>query len=157
MTEVTHSRPVSASNKSSIWKWLEHIGAAILAGIFVWAAIPKIASPQLFAESINNYRLLPPIWASIMALVTPPIEVVTAMGLLWPKFRQGSALIMVGMLMVFSAAMFSAIQRGVNIECGCFGSVMKMDVSWLSIARNVALSCLTIPIWYRFSVQKVSA
>lgn len=111
----------------------------ILAGVFLFAAYGKLLEPGTFAESIENYRIVPEGWAVWMALYLPPLEVAAALGLLTPWLRRGSALVCAAMLGVFAIAMASAKLRGIDLDCGCFGAETQATVGAQTIARNVVL------------------
>lgn len=117
----------------------------VLGGIFIFAALDKIAEPDAFAKSINNYHLIPTVLLNIMALIMPWIELLAGIFLvIGVRLRASSALIS-GMLIVFLIAIISAIFRGYNIDCGCFaqtsqGSAEKASkVGWLKVMEDTAM------------------
>lgn len=96
--------------------------ARILIGtIFIAAAIDKIANPDAFAKSINNFHLLPYEALNIPALILPWVELLTGAMLLFKIKEKASTFLISGMLIVFIIAILTAIARGYNIDCGCFG------------------------------------
>jgi len=117
----------------------------VLGGIFIFAAIDKIAEPDAFAKSISNYHLIPTVALNIMALTMPWIELIAGIFLvIGVRLRAASALIS-GMLVVFLIAIISAILRGYNIDCGCFaqtsqGAAEKASkVGWLKVLEDTAM------------------
>lgn len=119
------------------------IGRIALAGVFLWAAAGKIADPQGFARAIWNYRLLPEPLVPLMAVGLPVLEALAALALLTPPLQRGGSLVLLVMLSVFTVALASALARGLDVDCGCFGEGSSA-VSPLLIARNVALAAIAV-------------
>lgn len=122
--------------------WLVIVARLALAGLFAWAAVPKVLDPHAFAESISNYRLLPELMVGPLAIFVPLLELSISLSLVTGFHARGAALAATGMLLVFAAAMAQAILRDINIECGCFGSSTAAEVGWPSVLRNVGLALL---------------
>ena len=91
-----------------------------MAAVFVGAAAPKIADPDLFALSIHNYQMLPAWGVNALAILLPWIELVAGVCLGLGLWRRASALVMAALLVVFMVALGAAAARGLNISCGCF-------------------------------------
>jgi putative oxidoreductase len=120
-----------------------------IAGVFLWAALPKLADPGAFAADVQNYRVLPDALVGHAALFVPAFELVVALGLLWPRYQRGAALIATCMLAIFSVAMAQARWRGIDLSCGCFGAAFEAKVSWLTVVRSAALSLLAaVPLFF---------
>jgi uncharacterized membrane protein YphA (DoxX/SURF4 family) len=107
----------------------------ILAGVFGYAAVPKILDPAGFAKSIHNYQMLPDAMINPLAIYLPWLELLAAVALVViPSLRRGARLLIALMLVVFIVAIGSAMARGINIDCGCFsttGGGMKAGVPHL--------------------------
>ncbi len=92
-----------------------------LAGVFIYAAVEKISAPAEFAITIENYRLVPSVFSNTIAVFLPWIELWCGILLLLGIWQRGSAALLAGMSLVFIAALLSAMIRGLEIDCGCFG------------------------------------
>jgi len=57
-----------------------------------------------------------------MAIIVPPLEFIAGIFLMFGLFRKGSSLVIIGLLAVFLIALVQAYARGLDIDCGCFGS-----------------------------------
>jgi putative oxidoreductase len=114
-----------------------------IAGVFLWASLPKLADPGAFAADVQNYRVLPDALVGHAALFVPAFELVVAIGLLLPRYQRGAALIATSMLAIFSLAMAQARLRGIDLSCGCFGAAFEAKVSWLTVIRSAALGLLS--------------
>lgn len=115
-----------------------------VAAVFLFAAFPKLQDPATFARDIDNYHVLPDAMVGPMAIAMPIAEVLVALALLLGVHARGAALVTAGMLVTFIAAMAQALARGIDLDCGCFGSAAPTQVSGLSIGRNVLLLALTL-------------
>ena len=91
-----------------------------MAAVFVGAALPKIAAPDLFALAVHNYQILPPWGVNALALFLPWLELVIGICLGLGFWSRASALVMTGLMIVFMIALTSAAARGLSISCGCF-------------------------------------
>ena len=110
--------------------------------VFAFAALPKLMDPDAFAEAIFNYGLVSADTASLLALWLPVLELTVAFSLVTGVAARGSALLSLGMLCAFSVAIGQAAIRGIDIDCGCFGSQVETKVSVTSLLRNAGLCLL---------------
>jgi uncharacterized membrane protein YphA (DoxX/SURF4 family) len=111
----------------------------LLGGLFVWAGLLKLADPNQFALEIANYRLLPQA-APLLAAAIPSTELLLGLGLLAlpERWRRASALGLLFLLLLFTAAVTQAVLRGIDVSCGCFGG-RSDTVSWLTVGRDLLL------------------
>ena len=100
---------------------LRKLAKILIGSIFIAAAIDKIANPDAFAKSINNFHLLPYAALNVPALILPWVEIITGAMLLFSYKEKAASFLISGMLIVFIIAILTAIARGYNIDCGCFG------------------------------------
>ena len=123
----------------------------ILGILFIWAATPKIANPQAFAEIIGNYQILPFALVNPAAIVLPWIEALCGVSLLTNRLIRGSALIFVALMLIFLLATVFNMVRGLDITCGCFSvSADKASGSQsVNLLRNVLLLILGIFVLIR--------
>ncbi|MBU1700144.1 MAG: DoxX family membrane protein [Candidatus Eisenbacteria bacterium] len=119
------------------------IGRLLLAGIFILAAVGKLADPQAFAKALYNYRMLPEPLIPFLAIGLPVLEAIASIALFIKPLQKGASLIFLGLLIVFIIAIASAWARGLDVDCGCFGEGSS-HVGPLLILRNIGLSILAI-------------
>jgi uncharacterized membrane protein YphA (DoxX/SURF4 family) len=116
-----------------------------LAAVFVGAAVPKIAAPDLFAWNVHNYQILPPWGVNSLALFLPWFELILGVFLALGWWTRACALSIAALMVVFMAAFASATARGLNVSCGCFevgegheppplASVILRDLAFLLLA-----------------------
>ena len=92
-----------------------------LAAVFLYAGISKASNPQEFGLEIARYRMVPQNLINLMAITLPWIEILAGVLLVVGLWARAAALACVGMNIVFIAAIISALHRGLDISCGCFG------------------------------------
>jgi len=119
----------------------------ILGIVFILASIDKIAAPEAFAASIQAYRILPLPVVNIAALVIPWTELICGLFLLGGILVRPSSFLLSSLLMVFIAAIFTALLRGLKIDCGCFGTAHISPVSWMRILEDIGLLSLGVVIF----------
>ena len=113
----------------------------LLAALFVYAGALKLGDPTAFAIEIDHYELLPS-FAPYLAVGLPAVELVLGLALLLaPRpWRRSAALACGALMLAFTFAAASAVARGLNIDCGCFGNGSG-PVTWLTLLRDAALLC----------------
>ena len=114
---------------------------ALLAGVYLYAARPKIVDPAGFAKAISNYQILPDALVNPTAIYLPWLELIAALALLAvPALRRGATWLMAAMTAVFIAAIGIAMARGIDIDCGCFTtSGGGLRTGWLHEALDLVL------------------
>jgi len=90
--------------------------------VFIVASFDKIQNPHSFAENIANYRVMPYQLINSAAIALPWIEMVTGCLLVLGIWARANALIISGMLVLFSLAILQALLRNLDITCGCFST-----------------------------------
>ena len=114
----------------------------ILAAVFLAAAWPKLLDPDAFAVAVRNYRLLPDPLCGLLAIVLPGVELVAAIALFVPRTRPAAELLLSAMLIVFILAAGSALVRGFDISCGCFGTEHARRLSGMLLVQDLGLLVL---------------
>jgi rhodanese-related sulfurtransferase len=114
--------PASPHRASNSMRLAVLAARLIMAGIFIYASIDKIAHPAAFAKDIYNYQILPDVLINLTALVLPWMELFLGLCLLTGIWLPGTVLTVNGLLVVFLAAFVFNLARGLNVDCGCFGA-----------------------------------
>ena len=142
---IGQTNPTSGRLLNSVAPWLAWLARLAVAGVFLWAAIPKIIDPAGFALSIHRYELLPLWLEAPSAILVPWLEVVLAIALCSTRnWRIAAAILTIGLLIVFTAMITWAWLYNLDIDCGCFatdGSAERIGL-W-HFARN---ACLLIAV-----------
>jgi putative oxidoreductase len=111
------------------------IGLGIL---FAYAAAEKLKDLPGFAEDIANYRMLPAALVGPLAVVLPGVELTVGALLILGCWSRAAAAVTAAMLVVFIVGLSQALARGVDLNCGCFGSGVE-PVSVGTIVRDAVL------------------
>ena len=114
----------------------------VLGFIFIFAAVTKVADPVGFSQSVYNYKLMPDFLINILAIAIPWIELVAGILLVFGISVKENSAILTGLLIVFIFAIAISIARGLDIDCGCFGTVDGAKVGIMKILENVGLMFL---------------
>ncbi|MCE5300811.1 MAG: DoxX family membrane protein [Spirochaetia bacterium] len=108
--------------------------------VFVVASLGKIIDPQGFARDVYSYVLLPMPLVDAFAAITPWIEFIAGLMLMLDIMPQSMSLIINAMLVMFITAIFVDINRGIEIECGCFDFLFpKEKIGWNTIYRDIIM------------------
>jgi uncharacterized membrane protein YphA (DoxX/SURF4 family) len=131
-----------------VFLWLARLAVA---GLFLAACIAKIRDPEAFALAVHRYRILPGEFVNAMALILPWIELTSGLAVLAApaRWRAAGALIIAGMLAVFTTAISLNLLRGIEVSCGCFSTRADAAVSdgW-NLVRNGALIWLSLAVFF---------
>jgi uncharacterized membrane protein YphA (DoxX/SURF4 family) len=120
----------------TIFLWILRLG---LGGLFIFTGVLKLADPNAFATEIHNYQLFPAL-APLLAATLPVVEIVVGAAIVAgprPWVRAG-ALASGALMLVFTIAVSSALTRGINISCGCFGAGSG-TITLITVLRDLAL------------------
>jgi len=112
---------------------------AVLALVFIYAAIGKITAPEDFAQSVINYRIFPIAIVNIIAIAIPWIELTSGILLLFGSAIKENVAIIGTLLVLFIILVSISMARGLNIDCGCFGARGGEQVGFQKIFENLVL------------------
>jgi uncharacterized membrane protein len=116
---------------------------ASLALIFGASGVMKFRDLEMFEGAMANYQLLPRSLEKPFAYFIPLLEFACAAGLMFSKTRAASATGLLILLLLFTGAIGINLMRGrVNIDCGCFGPLLRQELSGWLLLRNVFLMIL---------------
>jgi uncharacterized membrane protein YphA (DoxX/SURF4 family) len=107
-----------------------HLLRVALGAVFLYASVHKVLEPAEFSRTVYHYEILPAAAVNLVAIVLPWIEGCVGLCLILGAKVRGASAIAVVSLVLFLAAMGSALARGLNIDCGCFqaaGSKLGFD------------------------------
>lgn len=109
---------------SNVLRWL-------LAMLFIWAAISKLANPTAMLGNIYDYALpLPDVLLRLAAMVLPWVELLCGLLLLANLWIQSVLLLLLGIFTLFLAVTGQAWLRHLDIACGCFNlSILGINAS----------------------------
>ena len=111
----------------------------ILGLVFIYSGIVKIIDTSGFSDSIYNYKLMPDLLINYLAIVLPWIELITGLLLIFGITIKESALIINSLLIVFIIAIVINLFRGLDINCGCFGTGNGTKIGLAKLIENSIL------------------
>jgi hypothetical protein len=121
---------------------IERLIPIALGLVFLAAGILKIVDPLAFAISIARLRIAPMAVVGPVAILLPWIEVVAAVALFLPAYRDAALKLLLGMVVLFTAILAIGLLRGAT-SCGCFGTADSLlNRADVALARNVVLIAL---------------
>lgn len=131
--------------------WTLRLSRWLLAGVMAAAALPKLADPPGFAQSVSAYGLLPLAAVLPLALVLPWLELLAALALAAGPARRAAAGLVLAMMLAFMGALGLNLARGNPVDCGCFGGARAqrtraerlVDMK-LALLRDLGLALLAL-------------
>lgn len=117
-----------------------------IAGLFIYAGMYKINYAAEFAETIASYRMVPHWGVNVMAVVMPWVEVICGLLLVCGIRVRSCAVILGGLLAVFTAGIAMNLVWDSPISCGCFHS-MGDTISWQTLVRDLGWIALVAHIY----------
>ncbi|WP_202125661.1 MauE/DoxX family redox-associated membrane protein [Actinomadura physcomitrii] len=116
-----------------------------LIAVLLVAAGGKVRDVRGFAAAIGAYRVLPQRLTGAAAVAVLSAEAAAAGLLAVPATRRWGALAAAALFAAFLGAMASVLRRGMEIDCGCFGSARRpTPVGAASMARTGLLLVLAV-------------
>ena len=115
------------------------------AAIFAGSAATKFLSPAEFGGAVENFRIVPEWMATPIAWILPILELIGAVAMLAVPTRSIAAVLLLSLTAVFSGAIAINLARGRrDIDCGCFGPVLRQRLSGWLLARNALLAIMIV-------------
>lgn len=119
----------------------------MLGGVFLVSGGTKVFDPGGLAASIRTYELGLPEWfVTVSAYSLPYLEVMLGLYLIVGLFTRASAWATNALMLLFTVALLQGALRGLQIDCGCFGSSAEQSNLWLDALRDVGLLALGLQV-----------
>jgi uncharacterized membrane protein YphA (DoxX/SURF4 family) len=134
---------------TTLVRLLTHRGTVLLcqtavALVFLAAALAKIGDSADFALQIHHYRLVPFGFENLLGVTLPWIELLAALAILLRLQPRSGSVVVAGLMTLFVVVVGLAVARGLDIECGCFGTADATRVGGAKLAENVGLLALAL-------------
>lgn len=143
----------------------------IMGGVFIFSAVAKIWNVQVspahgiqfsyvpdlaaFAQDVANYQVPPRALANLVAITLPWIELLAGGLLVFGIWKRAGALVITALMVVFLAAISWALAHGLNIHCGCFGTVEGRKVGLIALGQEAGL--LAMAAWLAWRLEDGNA
>jgi uncharacterized membrane protein YphA (DoxX/SURF4 family) len=130
-----------------------------IALLFIFSAASKALALKDFEVTVDRFKLLPRHWNKAAARLFLGGEIVTVILIVI-----GGSVLLVGLLLaiallaLFAIALLSALSRGIDTSCNCFGK-SERRISPYDVVRNVLfILCSLSGLWLlRYTPQHLEA
>ncbi len=129
--------------------WINLALRLLVGGAFIMAGALKIADPVKFALDVSHYRLVPREMINLVAILLPWMEVTVGSFVVAGIWLRAAALFITSLTVMFLAVIVSALVRGLNIECGCFGTIGGKHIGLANLAIDSTLFLLAALLTWR--------
>jgi len=141
--------PTTTSRPASLVPWLSTAGRLLLGAVWLVAGASKITDLDASVRAVRAYRLLPETAAQVVGAGLPAVELLLGVLLVVGAGVRAAAAVSAVLLLAFVVGIASAWARGLQIDCGCFGSGGELaagqDPAYgLELARDAALLVIAV-------------
>jgi len=127
-----------------------------VSGVFIAAGILKLRDYDLTLIAVYQYDLMSWENSGRLAASLPWLEMAGGVGLWIPRLRLGGATLCLGLSALFIAALASAVSRGLDVSCGCFGTADLHVTAMKRLGEDVVLLILCFGLWF-FEARSIQA
>jgi uncharacterized membrane protein YphA (DoxX/SURF4 family) len=119
----------------------------LFGALFLYTSVWHAIHAGKLLQSIKDYQIISGSLVPWSGLLFIAAEAGIAITLIFGYFVRPAAIAAAALLSVFTAAMISAIARGLGIACGC--GLGDTTVSWFDVVRDVLLIAIALLIAWR--------
>ncbi|MHC4645406.1 MAG: MauE/DoxX family redox-associated membrane protein [Planctomycetota bacterium] len=109
-------------NRQKLLRAFLFVVRVALGCLFIYSSLPKIRQPYDFLSNVYEYEIVGPKLGLLVAMMLPWLELLAGICLVGGIFVSGALLVSAGMAAMFTFVIASALYRGLQISCGCFGA-----------------------------------
>lgn len=102
--------------------WLVTLARLVLGGVWIVAGALKVTDLDASVRAVRAYRLLPEIVAQFVGAGLPMVEILLGALLVVGLGVRAAAAVSAVLMTAFVIGIASVWIRGLQIDCGCFGS-----------------------------------
>lgn len=117
----------------------ELLAGIILALYWLRSGLAHITNSYYFLSSVYSYEIVGPDMGVAVAMGVPALQLILAAALVTRRSVGGALFLSAGLLAVFAAAQGSALVRGLQIGCGCFGPSQRQSIGGETLATTLLL------------------
>lgn len=134
--------------------WIATAARLVLGVVWIVAGSLKLTDPSASVRAVRAYRLLPDTAAQLIGAGLPLVEVVLGVLLIIGLGTRACAVISTLLMSAFVVGIASAWARGLQIDCGCFGSGGQLGpgqrptYGW-ELLRDIGLVLLAVLLVWR--------
>ena len=151
-----------AVKRSEVFEWISTLVRLAMAGILIFAAIPKIQDIPQSIIAVRAYRLVPEPIVPFVGTMLPFLELTLALFLILGLFTRIAAIVWLVMMAAFMFGVIWAWANGLSIDCGCFGGGGEVPEGTTNYPKHLAerIGFVLLGTWLliypmsRFSVDR---
>jgi len=121
----------------------------IIALVLVVSGIGKVIDPVPTIEILQQTPHFPDWMIIPVVSVLPIVEIVMAIALVIRYREKVNLLLCLGLFVGFFAFSIYCTLYGLNLDCGCFGSLIESRVGWTMVIRNMFFLALAIYLFLK--------
>jgi putative oxidoreductase len=110
----------------------------VFGAVFLYAGYTKGRDPSAFVSDLRGFRVFPEIMVLPLGAYVPFLEILVGCALIFGFWYSGALLLAACLLIMFDAVIVSAMWRGIDIVCGCFGHGMNTSIG-MALLRDCGL------------------
>jgi len=127
------------------------IGRLIVGLPLIVSGLIHLAGPYFFLEAVLQYQLVRGLPAQFVAMIVMVSSVVLGTAIVFYSRLSPISLGLSAVLFLsFVVAQVSAVARGLNIACGCFGAT-NHQIGWMSIGLSISLCIIASVMYWKLS------
>ena len=136
-------------------QWIGVVARLIVGVVDVWAGLTKFPDPAGNVRQVRAFQILPEAVVPTVGHALPTVELIVGVALILGLVTRAGAVIGGRCFNAFIIGITAAWARGLEINCGCFGShgvpANPHRQYAIDIARDVGLliCCVWLIIWPR--------
>lgn len=139
------NEPRSSTPRTLVFRLL----ALLVGALFIYAGAVKLVDPLRFASDITNYDIVPWSVAVRLAFYLPWLELLCGLALVFYRLFSGALALTISLMVVFIGASVITKARGIDVSCGCFGSISgNLNFTWHLVLDFVLLAILVV-LWLK--------
>lgn len=121
----------------------------LVGGLFIAAGASKVGHFNDLAAAIAGFRILPAGAIGPLAVLLPFFEIGLGLYLIAGLFTRTVASIAAAQLVLYAAAIASAVIRHIPANCGCFGPQDSATADWPHVLADLALAAVCALLAWR--------
>ena len=111
--------------------------------------------PIGFSVIVQNYQILPDFLVGPTAVILPWLELFCGISLISGVMVSGGILLIDMMLLIFIVSFITNVIRGIDVNCGCFSTEIKMTGNmFVYLIRDLAMLVMGTWIFYYHFIQE---
>ncbi len=108
-------------------------------GLFIYSGIVKVLDPLGFAQNVRDYQVVGPSLAFLVAVFLPWLEIFAGLFLASGLMKRAGAATISVLLVFFIVLIAVTMIRGLDVDCGCFGTLSRKAGPGLILADAAML------------------